>query len=190
EQLKQHYEITQNDVSVIKGKYDANVEQLEKIAVEIKENYEISDSEIATKIVDVVEEGKKLKEDVTELEKIEQILANLKKTQEEVEASVKSKTKERDTLTEILQKKQNDFTGRLAAFNTQMEKIPEDLQRIEILQNKLNEKEIIYNKMLATWEAAQERLKKAEKASTEMSTALESAKKQLVNVEEKLLLAE
>jgi len=190
DQLKRDFEIAQNDVSAAKGKYDANVEQLETIALEIKINYEITGVEISTKMVDVVEEGKKMKEDVAELEKNEQILADMKKTQKEAETIIKSKIKERETLGEFLQKKQNDFTAKLATFNTQMDKIPEDLQRIEILQNKLNEKEIIYNKMLATWESAQERLKKAEKASTEMSTALESAKKQLVNVEEKLLLAE
>ncbi len=189
DRLKRDFEVARNDVSKVKGQYDANVAQLEKIARDIKANHEIAESEIATKVVEVVEQGKKMNGEVSELEKNEQKLTDLKKVQKEAEELVKSKTKERETINELWQKKQNDFTTKLATFNTQMEKIPEELQRVDILQAKLKAKELTYHKMLALWESVQEELKKAEKVSTEMSTSLKSAEEQMVSVEGKLSLA-
>src|SRR5699024_11973242 len=73
---------------------------------------------------------------------------------------------------ETYQKNQTKFTTMEARFTTKLQNIPEDLQEIKVLKDKIKQQKETLDERMAAWETTQKKLDAAKEKKQTVATSL------------------
>ncbi|WP_284139575.1 SMC family ATPase [Virgibacillus sp. LDC-1] len=127
----------------------------------------------------LVLKGKKLKEEVDELEKGKQQLVELKSTQEKAQAALKQLEAAKEEQLTFYHQLTKKYETAYAVYEERLKPIPEEYQNLSILQERIRETEMKQAQLEVAWTKAQEQLNYANNELTKAKTNLSNAEKQL-----------
>lgn len=184
EQLKQKYERENN-------KYNELLVGLRNSESELKQNievikqYKVSDEQLQPILKKVTEDGKKLKQEVTNIEKTQKQVNKLKEESNLAKNSVQQLEIKRDQLREASQTEQNAFTEKRAIHQERLTLVPEKYRDITVLEQTLTLIKQESEQLEKAWKLAERDLQNAQIEETKSSSQLESATKELQEAKEK-----
>ncbi len=178
EAAKQAFNEKDNDYREIAAQYKTNKEQLETKKVEVIA-LGVSEEEAPNAYEQMVTEEKALKSEVDSLNKEKEKLAGLKRDLEEKQSDLEQVEKQYEEKSNEYQKQNTAFQADRAVYSVQLERIPEELRELTVLEEEIRELKAVKDALAKAWETAQERLQTAKNEETRAKTNLENATLQL-----------
>lgn len=136
------------------------------------------------------EQGKQLKENVTQLDADKQKLDELKQENHKISDQLKSFKQDIETKEQAYHNKNQELTGGIAAYKERIKPIPDELQDLNVLKRKIDEVAIQAKQLEAQWETAQKKIQTAREDATKKETNLSHSEKLLKEVQTKSAKAE
>lgn len=130
----------------------------------------------------IIEEGKRIKEEIAELELLVKQTEKNEIHVEMLENEIEEETKVKNQLERNFAEKQIEKAAKRATFKEKIREIPEQFRQLNLLQTKISHVKELKNSLQQSWEKVQEQLKHAE-------TELTTSKVQLANSEIQLKTA-
>ena len=178
EAAKQAFNEKDNDYREIAAQYKTNKEQLETKKVEVIA-LGVSEEEAPNAYEQMVTEEKELKSEVDSLNKEKEKLSGLKRDLEEKQSDLEQVEKQYEEKSNEYQKQNTAFQADRAVYSVQLERIPEELRELTVLQEEIRELKAVKDALAKAWETAQEQLQTAKNEETRAKTNLENATLQL-----------
>ena len=182
EQVKLEWEEKQKVYQEVLATYRSNSEQLKEKAQAVS-SYKVALEHVGNVIIDVRDRGIQLKNELTELKKVEEQLIEERKHVTKLEADIKLARQKREEVEKKLVESRTDFTQLDATSKERLRNIPEKLQDLNVLKNQIKVTEAEKLKLEKRWEEVQEQLKQADKANTESQLNLVHGKNQFEEVQ-------
>lgn len=145
--------------------------EVEQIGVELQN--------VRVKYNEFVEEGKQLKDEVTSLQLEKETLHKLKEQLEEIETHLNQKEEQQEVLAKQYLEKSTTFEANKAVYQEQLRKIPEDLQKLSVLEREIAVTEAKQKDLEKAWELIQKQLQSSREELAKAQVNLDNAKQQL-----------
>src|SRR5690625_3482394 len=129
DQAKQDLDKEQQEYFKILEHYRLCTDGLKEKAQEVS-NYQIALEHVEQKLADIVEQGKKLKIELAQLDQMTKEIEQTKQTVQQIEADVKKLREERERLEINLSKDQQTYTSLDATLTERWRHIPEEIQEL------------------------------------------------------------
>lgn len=171
------------------AKANFNQEQLKMKADEVLQ-LGISLSDAQTVYTKLVDEGKKLNQEVEFLLKEKEQLGKLKREIEQKEDMLEKSEAAFEAVRKAYQDRYTLFEKNQAVYQEQLGRIPEELRKLSFLEAKISETSALKTKLEREWDAAQQLLQHAKENETKVKTNLANANLQLIESNSKLEKAE
>ncbi|MYL58755.1 SMC family ATPase, partial [Virgibacillus halodenitrificans] len=163
--------------------------QYEKRAVELSEiNIPVNEAEEAK--ATILQQGRQLKKDITNLEAATEKVAQLKKELEETEQHIEQVTVQEEKLEKQYQELNEKYNTTYAVYQERIGKIPEQIRQLFELKQAISETAKKKEEMEKVWEKVQRELQKSKEEQTKANTDLLHATNQLEETKRKQLDAE
>lgn len=137
----------------------------------------------------VVTEGKKIRQRLDELEKLETEVEKAKQTLTSTEKSLAQLRLDKEQTEKEAQTKQAAFIRDAATFKERIRQVPEDIRQLDKLQATLQKAQKVKVQLDEAWEKAQINLQETEKSYIEAEQKLKNAQEVLANTEKSVQLA-
>lgn len=193
---KDQLEILKKDLDEKDGHYrntnadlKANQALLEEKEKEVAQ-YHVPVGEVTSVKDNLVEEGKRLKEEVDLVTKLRDDLQKLKELQEKEMQGKKQLEPKKEQLEIAYQEKRTAYKTSQAVYDEQLRNIPEEVRVLSELENKIGETKALQLGLEKAWAEAQTTLQKEKEAQTRATSDETHAKKQLDETKEKKNKAE
>lgn len=129
-----------------------------------------------------VEEGKQLKEEVNSLQLEKEKLHNFKVNLEKIEMNLNEKEEHQEALAKSYLEKSTAFEANKAVYQEQLNRIPEDLQKLSVLELEITKTEAKQRDLEIAWELVQKQLQSSREELAKAQVNLDNAKQQLSEV--------
>src|SRR5699024_217947 len=137
----------------------------------------------------VVLEGKKIRQTLDELEKLENEVEKAKRTMTNTEKSLAQLRLDKEKTEKEAQTKHATFISEAATFKERIRQVPEEIRQLDKLQASLQEAQKVKRQLDEAWEQAQTKQQQAEKAYIEAEQKLKNAQEVLENTKKNVQLA-
>lgn len=178
ESLKQKLNEKEKHYHTAAANLDHNETQLKDKEVEI-EPYHIPLDDVSSVKDQLVEKGKQLKVEVDKLHTSRKELANLKETLEKTNEAWRQVEVKKEQAEQTHQQLTTAYEKEYAVHQEKIQKIPEDMRVLSVLEQKIAETNKRKVQMEQAWEDAQAKLQQANDEQTKATANLTHASKQL-----------
>lgn len=178
ETAKRTFNEKEDDYRKVAAKYETNKEQLEMKLAEVVE-LGVSQEEAPNAYQLIVSQGKRLKSEVDSLNIEKEKLAELKGDLENKQSELEQVEKQYEEKMNDYQKRNTAFEANKAVYLAQIDRIPEELRKLTIIQEEIRALQATKDALERAWKAAQEQLQTAKNEETKTKANLENAKSQL-----------
>lgn len=182
EHNKSDWEEKQKTYQEFLATYRSSTEQLKEKAQAVS-SFNVALEHVGNVLTEVRERGVQLKNELADLQKVEEQLVKDKKYISKVETDIKRARQKREEIEGKLVESRTAFTQLDATSKERLRNIPEELQDLIALKNQIKITETEKLKLEKRWEDVQEQLKKADKANTEAQLNLVHGKNQFEEVQ-------
>lgn len=189
ETLKKDLDIKDDSYRNTLADLKAKLSQLQEKETEIKK-CTIPLESVSSIFEQLVEEGKKLASDVTELDKKRKKLEEQKEIQENIAIEIKQLEPKRDQFEKVYQDLVTSYESKKAVYEERLRNIPDEVKVLTELEKQLKETREMKVKLEKEWEQAQSGLQKAKEEQTSVTANRTHAKTQLNETNKKRQLAE
>ncbi|UJL45636.1 SMC family ATPase [Virgibacillus sp. NKC19-16] len=165
--------------------YRTAAANLESITAQLKEkeravaSYSVQVDAVSTAKDQIVDEGKKLKAEVNELQTIREKLAKYKEEYEQTNEAYKQLEAKEKEAEKAHQQAKTDYETDLAVYQERIQRIPEEVRALSVLEQKIKETESVKNQLEKSWQDAQTKLQQARDEQTKATSNLTNANKQV-----------
>ncbi|MYL58935.1 SMC family ATPase, partial [Virgibacillus halodenitrificans] len=170
------------DWKAVKAQYEKRAVELSQINIPVNEAGEAK----AT----ILQQGRQLKKDITNLEAATEKVAQLKKELEETEQHIEQVTVQEEKLEKQYQELNEKYNTTYAVYRERIGKIPEQIRQLFELKQAITETTKKKEEMEEVWEKVQRELQKSKEEQTKVNTDLIHATNQLEETKRKQLDAE
>ncbi|MCC3359117.1 AAA family ATPase [Bacillus sp. REN16] len=171
------------------------MESLQRHEAEL-EKIRVQSSKVSGEYQRLVEEGKRLKQDVDSLVKEKDKLGKLRIERDKKEKHIEQLETKLNEMAEIHQQQNTSYETKKAVYEEQLSRIPEDVRNLGVLQQKIAETEALKKTLETAWETAQKQLQvtkeevaKATANETNAESQLHESKMKKDNAEKQFLEA-
>ncbi len=158
--------------------------QIEEKETDIKE-HAIPLEAVSSIFEQLVEKGKRLADEVAELEKKQTKLKEQKKMQENIAVEIKQLEPKREQLEKAYRDLVTSYESKKAVYQERLRNIPDEVKVLEELEKQLNETSELKLKLEKQWEDAQSGLQKAKEEQASVTSNRTHSKTQLNETSEK-----
>lgn len=159
-------------------KSEANTAQISEIIAKIKE-YGIPIDGLQDIYEKLTIEGKKVRKQVDELKESRKTIATLKEQHKESDKRMTELEQSKENKDKVFQEEKTIYEREKAVFEDRLEKVPEEVQVLSVLEEKIKQTDMAKKTMEKAWENAQKQLQVAEQELTRVETNVLNAHKQL-----------
>ena len=180
--MKAEWEEKQKAYQEILATYRSSTEQLKEKAQAVSA-YKVALEHVGNVLKEVRDRGVQLKNELAELKKAEEQLAEDRKYVSKLETDIKKAREKKEEVEGKLVESRTSFTQLDATSKERCRNIPEELQDLTALKEQIKVTETEKLKLEKRWEEVQEQLKQADKANTEAQLNLVHGKNQFEEVQ-------
>ncbi|MFC2949367.1 AAA family ATPase [Virgibacillus sediminis] len=166
----------------------ANERQMEEQAKEASA-YGVEKNDAYAVYQQLKADGKQLGQEVNALQEQQKQLGQLKEAQEKLNEAVRKLEEQEESLTKAYHEASTAYQTEKAVYKDRLQKIPEEIRTLSVLEKKLAETEKAKTEMEQAWERVQTELQQAKEQQTKAASNLEHAKRQAKEAEEKRIQA-
>ncbi|WP_449355301.1 AAA family ATPase [Virgibacillus natechei] len=157
---------------------DSSTEQVKEKEQEVV-YYSVQINEVSTAKDQIVEEGKRLKAEVNELQTISEKLVKYKEEYEQINEAYKQLEIKEKQAEQAYQQAKMDDEKEHAVYQERIQRIPEEVRILSVLEEKIKETEKAKKQLEKAWEDAQTKLQQAKEEQTKATSNFSHANKQL-----------
>jgi DNA repair protein SbcC/Rad50 len=178
--LRENLDKTEELYRKVDGELAANKNKMEEMESELLLQFHIQ-KEDAIRIYDdeVVIEGKRIKEEVTQLLKLAEELRRLRLNQEKELTALRDLQTNKEKLDYTHAQYNEEYRTALTRYEERLNRVPEDVRNLSILENEIEKTSYLKQKLEESWELAQKQLDQAKEEDMKSDSNLHHAINQL-----------